>query len=80
MTLLVIAMPPIPGAGMLVYTILFAQLGIPEEAMVLVVATDVIMDFCNTGVNVLLLNMQMASEAASLNCMDKSVLMNKSIS
>ena len=44
-TMLVIAMPPIPGAGLLVYTVLFAQLGIPSEAMVLATAIDVAVDY-----------------------------------
>ena len=76
-TLLVIAMPPIPGAGILVYTILLAQLGIPEEAMLLAAAIDIIVDFFNTGFNVLLLNLQMAFEAASLDSMDRDILLNK---
>ena len=75
-TLLVIAMPPIPDAGILVYTILFVQLGIAEEAIVLVAAIDIIVDYRNTGFNVLLLNRQMASEAASLDSMDRAILMN----
>ncbi|MBQ1492330.1 MAG: cation:dicarboxylase symporter family transporter, partial [Blautia sp.] len=50
-TLLVIAMPPIPGAGLLVYTILFTRMGIPAQALVMATAVDVVVDFCNTGFN-----------------------------
>ena len=73
-TMLVIAMPPIPGAGMLVYTILFARLGIPAEALVLATALDVIADYVDTGFNVLLLTMQVACTGKALGAMDREVL------
>lgn len=75
-TLLVIAMPPIPGAGLLVYSILFARLGIPAEALVLATAIDVAVDYCNTGFNVLLLILQIACQGKSLGSMDQEILMN----
>ena len=74
-TLLVIAMPPIPGAGMLVYTILFTRLGIPAEALVLATAMDVIMDYVDTGFNVLLLTLQVACIGKTLGAMDREVLL-----
>ena len=73
--MLVIAMPPIPGAGLLVYTVLFAQLGIPSEAMVLATAIDVAVDYCNTGFNVLLLILQIAWQGKTLGCLDHEVLL-----
>ena len=75
-TLLVIAMPPIPGAGLMVYTILFARLGIPADALILAAAIDVIVDFCNTGFNVLLLILQIAGEAGSMGRLDRGILMD----
>ena len=76
-TLLVIAMPPIPGAGLLVYTILFARLGIPAEALVLATAIGVAVDYCNTGFNVLLLILQIAHQGKSLDSMDREILMGE---
>lgn len=76
-TLLVIAMPPIPGAGLLVYTILFARLGIPAEALVLATAIDVAMDYCGTGTNVLMLMLQIAFQAKSLGSIDREILINR---
>lgn len=76
-TLLVIAMPPIPGAGILVYTILFARMGIPAEALVLATAIDVVVDFCNTGFNVLLLVLQIVGEAGALGSLDRAALLNQ---
>lgn len=74
-TLLVIALPPIPGAGLLVYTILFAQLGIPAEAFVMVTAIDVVIDFYDTGLNVLLLMLRVACEADALGKLNRAVLL-----
>lgn len=76
-TMLVIAMPPVPGAGLLVYTVLFAQLGIPADALVLATAIDVVVDYCNTGFNVLLLILQIAWQGKTLGCMDRNVLVKK---
>ena len=76
-TMLVIAMPPIPGAGLLVYTVLFAQLGIPSDALVLATAIDVVVDYCNTGFNVLLLILQVAWQGKTLGCIDHEVLVKK---
>ena len=43
-TLVVIALPPIPGADILGYSILFSSLGIPGEALVLATGIDILMD------------------------------------
>ena len=61
-TLLSIAVPPIPGAAMTIYSILFAQLSIPTEALLLAAAMDVVTDFWDTGFNVLLLNLEIFRE------------------
>ena len=76
-TLLVIAMPPIPGAGIIVYTIIFSRLGIPAEALVLAAAIDVVVDFFNTGGNIFLLIMHLTGESKAQHLMDSSVLRKK---
>ena len=76
-TLLAIAMPPIPGAGILVFTALFPSLGIPLEALVLTTAADLVMDFIGTGLNILLLIFQVACEAASFGSVDRKTLLAK---
>ena len=76
-TLLAIAMPPIPGAGLLVFTALFSSLGIPPEALVLTTAADLVMDFIGTGINILLLIFQIACEAASFGSLDRKTLLTK---
>lgn len=59
--LLSMAVPPIPGGTLSVYTILFAQLGIPGEAIALAVAVDSVMDFVMT--------------ATGLTCLQSEVLL-----
>ena len=46
------AVPPIPGGAMLGFTIVFAQLGIPMEAMGIAIAINAIADFPATAGNV----------------------------
>ena len=54
-----IATPPIPGGAAATYTILFLQLGIPAESLVMVIAIDMIFDFFITAgdMNMLLLEL-----------------------
>ena len=74
-TLLVISMPPVPGSCILAFTVLFAALGIPAEALVLATTADIVMDFVTTGFNVMLLVFRLASEAKSINCLDRETLL-----
>lgn len=73
-TLLVSALPPLPGAGIMAFTVLFTRLGIPVEAMILVAAADVVIDFFDTGFNVALLLLQLARNAEGLGRLDRSAL------
>lgn len=72
--LLAIATPPMPGACVLMYSILFAQLGIPSEAFLLAVAANLITDFHDTGYNVMGLLLEMTREGYVLGYLDRSVL------
>ena len=73
-TLITIAMPPIPGGDILCYTVLFSSLGIPAEAIMLATAIGIVIDYIDTGANVMLLIFQIACEAKRLDCLDESVL------
>lgn len=46
---LAIAAPPVPGGSAVVFAMLFAQMGIPEEALALALAVDVVADFYVTA-------------------------------
>ena len=73
-TLIAIAMPPIPGADILCYTLLFSTLGIPAEALVPATAIGILLDYLDTGCNVLLLLFRTACEGKRLNALDKTIL------
>ena len=76
-TLIVIALPPVPGGAILAYTVLFATLGIPDEALILAATVDILTDFLDTGFNVMLLIFRLACEANSLKCLDRETLLRK---
>ena len=77
-TLLAIAVPPIPGAALMLFTILFSQLGIPMEALVMATAMDIVCDFFDTGVNVFALMLEVAGGARAMKRLDQKVLQEDS--
>lgn len=54
-TLLSSATPPVSGAGLTIYTVLFAQMGIPSAAIPILLTLEMIADFLATGVKVALI-------------------------
>lgn len=73
---LAIAAPPIPGGGLTCYTILFAQLGLPEEILVVALALDLVIDFISTGINIYALQIEMLLQAKRWNMLDDAILRN----
>lgn len=69
--------PPIPGGSLACYTILFAQLGIPAEALSLVIILDIITDFTSTGFNVVLRQCELVVSADKIGMLDKARLQAK---
>ena len=76
---LAIAAPPIPGGTLTCYTIMFVQLGLPEEALVIALALDVICDFVATGVNLLCLQTELVELAGALDMLDIEKLRRSSL-
>lgn len=76
-TLITIAMPPVPGADILCYTVLFSSLGIPAEAIVLATAVGILLDHLDTGMNVALMILQVACDAKRLGKLDQRVLLEQ---
>ena len=72
--LLTFAVPPVPGGAMMVFTILFAQLGIPMEVMGVAIAINAIADFPVAACNVSSWQLTMIDVADSLNMLDHEVL------
>lgn len=77
--LLAIAVPTIPGGPLSVFTVLFAQLGIPNGAIALAVSAAVILDFFMTSAGTSCMQIQVALAADSVGMLDKTKL-KKSLS
>lgn len=74
--ILAIAAPPIPGGTLTCYTIMFTQLGLPEEALVVALALDVICDFIATGVDMFILQQELLVQAKQMG-MVKDIILKK---
>ncbi len=72
--LLSMAVPPIPGGPLSVFTVMFAQLGIPGEAIALAVAINAILDFFMTAAGVACLQVQVTLAADSVGMLDEKKL------
>lgn len=73
-SLLSMAVPPIPGGGLSVFTVMFVQLGIPGEAIALAVAINAILDFFMTAAGLSCLQIQVVYAAHSVGMLDQEKL------
>ena len=73
-SILAIATPPIPGGGLTCYTVMFLQLGIPEEALALTMTLDLIFDFISTAASQTFLQAELILQADKLGFIKKEVL------
>ena len=71
------AVPPVAGGAIMGFTIVFAQLGIPAEAMGIAIALNAITDFPLTAMNVTGWQLTMIEVADSLGALDKETLRKK---
>ena len=71
------AVPPVAGGAIMGFTIVFAQLGIPTEAMAIAIALNAITDFPLTAMNVTGWQLTMIDVADSLGLLDKETLRKK---
>ena len=74
---LAIASPPIPGGTLTCYTILFTQLGLPTEALVVALALDVLCDFVATGMNMFCLQLELVIQSKKMGLLNETVLQKK---
>ena len=63
-----------PGSSVACYGILLAQLGIPMESMLMVIALDIVMDFFCSGMDNLRLQLDLACQANTLHMLDRKKL------
>ena len=68
------SIPPVPGGAIMGYTIALSQLGIPLEAMGIVLAVDAIMDFPANACNVSGWQLILIDIADSLGMLNKEIL------
>ncbi len=71
------ATPPITGGTLVVFSILFVQLGIPTEAIAVAAALSVLLDFTATAVNIFCLQGELIELGGKLDMLDKDVLRKK---
>lgn len=69
-----VSTPPIPGGAAATYTMLFLQLGIPSEALVIVIALDMVFDFFLTSGDMLLLLVSLFNISSKIGMQDRSVI------
>lgn len=72
--MLAFAAPPIPGGTLTCYTILFFQLGIPAEAVSVVISLNLALEFLATASNLFCLQSEMVLLSDRLGMLDKRVL------
>lgn len=72
-SILGIATPPIPGGAISSFAVLFAQLGIPPEALALALACDIVLDFFATGEGCFTLPLQTLSQAYKMGMVDENI-------
>ncbi len=68
------AVPPIPGGAISVFTILFTQFGIPSGAVALAVAVNAVLDFFVTAANLTCLQVQVAFEVYGVGMLNEKKL------
>ena len=66
--------PPTAGIGILTYTVMFSRLGIPAQALTIVLAGDILMGFVIYPVNQAMLQLQLILEADGLGLLKHNTL------
>ena len=69
-----IAAPPVPGGALSCYTILIMQFAIPQEAITIAIAQNIITEFIATAANLFCLQMELIELSESFQLLDKDVL------
>ena len=78
LTLISIAVPPIPGGGLASYSVLFALLGIPAEGLAVAIPIEMIMEYPATAVDLTTAQIILVRTADKVKKLDVSMLRRKS--
>ena len=71
---LIAATPPVAGIGLLTYTAIFAQLGIPRQALTMAMVADITLGFAVSALNLAMLQLELVYEAAKVDLLDERLL------
>ena len=78
MTVIVfVATPPVPGANLLAYVVLFQTLGIPSEALLDAMVFDIVFGIFAGAANQAMLQLEMTMQANRLGLLDRDLLTNR---
>ncbi len=73
--ILFVATPPVPGANLLAYIMIFAQLGIPSEALIDAMIFDILFGIFASAANQTLLQFDLLLQADKIGLLDKEKLL-----
>lgn len=76
-TIITVALPPVPGGTLACYTIVFTQLGIPAEAIAVAMVLDVVFDFVSTGFDTVYRQCELILQADHVGLLNKDKLRKK---
>lgn len=71
-----VATPPVPGANLLAYVVLFSTLGIPRDALLDAMVFDIIFGIFAAAANQTMLQLEMLYQANRLGLVDRDLLTN----
>jgi len=69
--------PPVPSGAAIAYTLLFNRLGLPDDALAIVLSIEVIFDFLVTSVNIYCLPIALLNSAAVQGLLNREVLRSR---
>ncbi len=75
--LLAMATTPVPGGALMFYTVLFLQLGIPAEALAIVLPIDMLLDYILTATSVTSLQELLVFSADKLGLLNRDILVSE---
>lgn len=75
--ILFVATPPVPGANLLAYVAIFAQLGIPREALIDAMIFDIVFGLFASAGNQFVLQLELILQAGKMGLLDRKKLRAK---
>ncbi len=73
-----VAVPPVPGVGILTYVVMFAQLGLPDKALIAAMVFDVLSSLIIAAANQYLLQLELIVSADRMAMLDRGILRSDS--